>query len=221
MTTTYLFDKSNNTHILFMQRQATSIIKSFFIKYDALIGKPRFIIKTDKIIVQIYYYNKNKIIENANLNILGKSLTRCWGRNVELRLIGLNYAVLDSSIFTQYLSVNSKKYSFNQLFNMIKSKLPTIVEDKLFQQSLSKNSSKDLSSIISDNFYIKSRITGLRIKLSGRLITQPSRPRQTTNVNRLGSSAKGLYGSTDFSKYTSKNKLGAFTMKVWINQHSL
>jgi ribosomal protein S3 len=65
-----------------------------------------------------------------------------------------------------------------------------------------------------------SHITGVKIKLSGRLTTQRAGPRQTVSANRLGSSAKGPYGTVDFSQHTSKNKLGAFTMKVWVSQQT-
>jgi len=60
----------------------------------------------------------------------------------------------------------------------------------------------------------ESHITGIKIKLSGRLTTQRSSPRQTVQAGRLGSSAKGAYSTLDYSQHTSKNKLGAFTMKV-------
>lgn len=59
-----------------------------------------------------------------------------------------------------------------------------------------------------------SHITGIKIKLSGRLTTQRSSPRQTVQAGRLGSSAKGAFSTVDYSQHTAKNKLGAFTMKV-------
>lgn len=65
-----------------------------------------------------------------------------------------------------------------------------------------------------------SHITGVKIKLSGRLTTQRSIPRQTIESVRIGSSAHGINGITDYSQHTSKNKLGAYTMKVWISQQS-
>jgi hypothetical protein len=116
-----------------------------------------------------------------------------------LRLVRLNHSVLDSSIFAKYLALNTNKYSSYRLFNKINSRLPFISSE----DSVSKNSSATVS-----------HITGVEIRLAGRLTTQRSAPRKTVRTIRLGSSAKGIYGTDDYSQYTSKNKLGAFTMKV-------
>lgn len=205
MTTTYMFNKANRTNIMSMQRQAISIIQSFFAKYQSLVGKPVFTVSPDKVIVQLFYYAPTETITNASIAALGDALTRCWGRTVELRLIRLNHSALDSSIFAQYLTANGGKYSFNRILDMLKGSLPTVVSD----------GSVDDSSVSP-----ASHITGVKIKLSGRLTTQRSSPRQTVQAGRLGSSAKGQYGLVDYSQHTAKNKLGAFTMKVWISQQS-
>lgn len=188
-----------------MQRQAIAIIQSFFAKYKALVGKPVFTVSPDKVIVQLFYYAPTAIISNASITALGDALTRCWGRTVELRLIRLNHSVLDSSIFAQYLTANAGKYSFNRLFDLLKGHLPTVASEG----SVDTRSESPVS-----------HITGVKIKLSGRLTTQRSAPRQTVQASRLGSSAKGPYGTIDFSQSTAKNKLGAFTVKVWISQQS-
>ena len=122
---------------------------------------------------------------------------------MEVRLIRLNHSALDSSIFAQYLTANAGKYAFNRILDMLKGSLPTVVSEG------SVNNSSALPA---------SHITGVKIKLSGRLTTQRSSPRQTVQAGRLGSSAKG--GTVDYSQHTAKNKLGAFTMKVWISQQS-
>lgn len=77
MTTTYLFNKANRTNIMSMQRQAISIIQSFFAKYQALVGKPVFTVNTDKVIVQVFYYAPTESISNASITLLGDALTRC------------------------------------------------------------------------------------------------------------------------------------------------
>lgn len=205
MTTTYMFNKANRTNIMSMQRQAISIIQSFFAKYQSLVGKPVFTVNPDKVVVQLFYYapvptaGGKETITNASIAALGDALTRCWGRTVELRLIRLNHSALDSSIFAQYLTANGGKYSFNRILDMLKGSLPTVVSD---------------GSVDGTEVTPASHITGVKIKLSGRLTTQRASPRQTVQAGRLGSSAKGQYGLVDYSQHTAKNKLGAFTMKV-------
>lgn len=199
MTTTYLFNKANRVNTMSMQRQAISIIQSFFAKYQSLVGKPVFTVNSDKVIVQVFYYAPTETISNASIALLGDALTRCWGRTVELRLIRLNHSALDSSIFAQYLTANGGKYSFNTIYDLLKGSLPTVVSE----------GSVDASSVLP-----ASHITGVKMKLSGRLATERSAPRKTVQASRLGSAAKGPYGTVDFSQHTAKNKLGAFTMKV-------
>jgi ribosomal protein S3 len=201
-----MFNKTNRTNIMSMQRQALSIIKSFFAKYQSLVGKPVISVSPDKVIVQLFYYAPTEILTNASIAALGDALTRCFGRTVELRLVRINHSALDSSIFAQYLTANGGKYSFNRILDMLKGSLPTVVSEG----SVDENSDTPTSA----------HITGVKIKLSGRLTTQRSGPRQTVQAGRLGSSAKGQFGTVDYSQHTAKNKLGAFTMKVWISQQS-
>lgn len=77
MTTTYLFNKANRTSVMSMQRQAISIIQSFFAKYNSLVGKPVFTVNADKAIVQVFYYAPTETISNASVTLLGDALTRC------------------------------------------------------------------------------------------------------------------------------------------------
>lgn len=78
MTTTYLFDKSNRTNTMSLQRQAMSIIQSFSsIKYQSLVGKPLFTVSPDKVIVQLFYYAPTESISNSSITALGDALTRC------------------------------------------------------------------------------------------------------------------------------------------------
>lgn len=77
MTTTYMFNKTNRTNIMSMQRQAHSIINSFFAKYQSLVGKPVFSVNPDKVIVQLFYYAPTEILSNASIAALGDALTRC------------------------------------------------------------------------------------------------------------------------------------------------
>lgn len=230
-----MFDKANRTNIMSMQRQAITIIQSFFAALPssksgvhkstgspALVGKPVFTVNADKVIVQLFYMSTatTDAINNQSIATLGDALTRCFfsvvssqgkaeteGRTVELRLIRLNHSALDSSIFAQYLTANAGKYSFNRILDMLKASLPTVVSEGSVDDS-------------AEHVTPTSHITGVKVKLSGRLTTQRSGPRQTVQAGRLGSSAKGQYGTVDYSQHTAKNKLGAFTMKVWISQQS-
>lgn len=74
-----------------MQRQALSIIKSFFAslssaerQYQSLVGKPVVAVTPGKVIVQLFYMpglgssaTSTDILSNASIAALGDALTRC------------------------------------------------------------------------------------------------------------------------------------------------
>nr|YP_007475364.1 ribosomal protein S3 [Microbotryum lychnidis-dioicae]AGE14578.1 ribosomal protein S3 [Microbotryum lychnidis-dioicae] len=235
-TTTYIFDKSNRRNLTSIQRQALSIIQSFFYSSvlpmgqdngknkengAVLLGKPLFTVTADKVTIQLFYYGYSSI-SNNKLSSLGSALTRCWGvwlgkGTVELQVIKLNYSVLDSNIFAQYLTHNAGKYSFNRILDMLKNSLPTVCSDGSLDSTRLFGCNQKAGDLGANP---TSHITGVKVKLSGRLVTQASGPRQTVQAGRIGSSSRGPYSTTDYSQHTNKNKLGAFTMKVWISQQS-
>ena len=65
--------------------------------------------------------------------------------------------------------------------------------------------------------YIPSLITGIRIKISGRMTTQRVIPRYTIQTRQEGSLARVKVNYTDKSRFTGKNKRGAFSFTVRIS----
>jgi hypothetical protein len=113
-------------------------------------------------------------------------------------MIDVDLYCVDASILAKYLGLNSTKNSFVRLFQFLKSTLPLAITE----------------GSVSEDATLVSHITGVEVKISGRLPSQSTGPRQTVKSRRIGSSATGPYGMLDFGQYTGKNKLGAFTVKV-------
>ena len=57
-------------------------------------------------------------------------------------------------------------------------------------------------------------LTGLTIKIAGRLIGYKVIPRKTVKLAQRGSSSIGKVNFTDLARYTNKNKRGAFSITV-------
>jgi hypothetical protein len=153
-----------------------------------LVGRPYIRLTPDKAIIQLYYCSGQ--LSDEQINTLGNTLSLCWNRPIELTVIRINYFLLDRSILAQYISINSGKYSFKRIVDFLSSRLSS---------SKGKNETR----------------TGIKIGLAGRLTTQRAGPRQTTQGVRLGSSSSVSSGNNmDAGSFTSKNKLGAFTVKV-------
>lgn len=195
-----------------------------------------------KIVVQIPYFTPKGIqfiLTESKMSTLGVAITNAFHKVnktdiIEIRLIRLRYPYLDSAILSQFLALNSGKYNFNRLQKTLFNSFPIVTSEamehrhlvsshSLFDKVLSElpttsvSRSEQLSSPLQVAEQMGNYVTGLKMELAGRLPTQRSVPRKTVENSHTGSFTevnKGLSSGLDFSQYASKNKLGAFTMKV-------
>src|ERR1700712_5268806 len=190
---------------------AGRVIEHFFSPIRTLASKPTFTMTSSdsnsgKVIVNISYYiaNKEQALSDNTVNSLGQVLSKLFKRPVELRLVRLHYPYLNSYILAQYIAINSNRYNFTRIQRAIFNALRPVKASSL------------ADSTGSDQL-VPAFITGMKIRVSGRLVTQRSVPRQTVQTAQIGSFS-GQHNVIDFASYTTKNKKGAFTVKVWISQ---
>jgi ribosomal protein S3 len=198
-------------------RQASKLIENYFSQVQALAGKPLFSMQESKMVINVFYFiaTKEQALDNSTVNSLGEVLSKLYKRPVELRLVRLHYPYLNSFILAQYIAMNTRKYNFKAIMNSLFSAVRESV--------MATGSSTSLPS----------QIVGLKVKISGRLATQRSVPRQTTQTAQIGSFSSSVVenkanmtsdsrgpvkGIVEHAAFTSKNKKGAFTVKVWISQ---
>lgn len=168
-----------------------------------LFSNPTFSHTTDKVTIHIFYYvatyrknqqqNENNLQKNILTKILisvSKSLAIIFQKEVCFTVTQIHYPYLNANIFSQYIGHNSSSNTFVHFYDSI------VKYPSLFKPSEP----------------IFSYISGIKIKVSGRLATQRSLPRVTTK--------SAIYGSfknipvVDYGKYTLKNYMGTFTIKV-------
>lgn len=201
----------SNTMLKFTNKLAISkanmIITSYFTQFSyngtkVLVGKPVYKVGSSKVVVQVPYYapqgNAGIISAESKMNALGSALTFVLGQ-CEVQFIQLRYPYLDSKVLSQYLAINASKYGFTRLQKGVFNQVSTIVTENALPVSA-----------------MNSMTTGIKVELAGRLTTQRNIPRKTVNNAYTGSfTASDNLGSTlDFNQYTTKNKLGAYTVKV-------
>lgn len=174
------------------------MIKGFLDGKQVLMGAPKFIVTTNKIIVQVPYYSRTVFHPDLETNVNALMSLLKSNKPIELRFIRLQYPFLDSSILSQYLALNAGKYNFLRMKKI------------LFQKRAGGN-----DAALSNN-YLPSLSTGVKMELSGRLTTQRSIPRKTVTNAHKGSFtvSNKLDASLNLNQYTSKNKFGTYTMKV-------
>jgi len=132
-------------------------------------------------------------------------LSRLFKKPVELNLIRLHYPYNDSNILVNLLGI---------MINKIKVR---IILRKLFRKAVIKNLKK-ITRKTKVNI-IPAFLSGLTIKIAGRLLTHRVIPRQTVKITRRGASARGKINFSDVARITKKNKRGAFSITVSAGQN--
>lgn len=216
------------------------LLKYFFAAYYCLISKPFWTITPKKIIIHLciykpyikikknnnrrrrrfsfYNYNrlttkkfKNKFIKaipRKKLRALISILSEILKTDVELDIVELRYPYHDSHILAQLVGFNTKKYNF---FRLVK---------KLFQKTriFKRYNETDRRNIVLQKS-VPAKLTGIKIKIAGRLTTQRVVPKKTVKSAYKGGLVKSKQSFVDSSSYTAKNKLGAYTVTVWLSHN--
>lgn len=217
--TAYSFNASS-TMMTNLTRLACKVLANFFSSVHALASKPVFTVSGNKVVINVFYYisetRANKALSSSAINSVGQVLSKLFGRPVELRLVRLHYPYLNSYILAQYIAINTGKYNFARIISRLWG------ASAIFSPIPDSESNTDLQLISDSSRVIPAYITGIKVKVSGRLMTERSVPRQTVKNAQLGTFSRSSgVEQIDSASFTSKNKKGAFTVKVWIGQSLL
>lgn len=128
------------------------------------------------------------------------TLEKLFKKTIILDLVRLKYPYHESNILAQVLSLSCKTKDFRQIMR------------KLLYTATISNPSKMIRK--QNITIIPSYLSGIKVRLGGRLITQRVVPRFTVQSLQIGSLARGKVNFTDSSRITLKNKRGAFSFTV-------
>lgn len=203
--------KFNNVKNKFL-KNISSILENSFMTMSSLISRPIYNITPHKVVIRLLFFlvnkNNSKIkkskflsVNSKNLEILCANLSKILKKPVELDLVKLHYPFYDSNILANLLGricdINYKPYIFilDKIFNKANIKNPTI-------------------RIPETNSNIPTFLTGLKIRLAGRLLKQKIVPRHTVKTTQHGSLTRSSADIVTNSRFTSKNKRGTFSFTV-------
>lgn len=220
---------SNNGSINKSNKSSNNKWYSMFTNAKILISNPTYDIGTNQVdITLFYYYQDEPEIENfvkshylreEHVEMLSKQLSLVFNKHINLNLIRVYYPFMNSQILAQYLCGKTDKNKFSQLCDALVAK--TSLNIALFGKSGSDK----------EKFILPSYIDSIRLELSGRLASERVVPRLTKQSYRMDSpnTNSGIYLQqanlssdtiknkvVDYGKYTSKNHMGSYTLKVWI-----
>lgn len=189
------------------------------------------------------FFNKNKNKLEKFSFILGK----LFGKKIELNIIRLHFPFHDSTILSKILGSpnNSSKYKFSRMIQNLlpravirnpsarTNSLPLIQHVSEDGEILdnSKSGITGFNLILDPNDLFKntrekgdsgvtrlpSYLSGLSIRLGGRLLSQRIIPRYTVQFKQEGSLARGKVSFLESSRFTSKNKRGSYSFTISIS----
>jgi hypothetical protein len=141
----------------------------------------------------------------VKFKILSDILSHLFKKPVQLELIRLHYPYNDSNILVTLLGIMINKIKLRIIFR------------KLFEKAVIKNLNK-VTGKTKFNI-IPAFLTGINIRVAGRLMTHRVVPRKTVKTIRRGAAATGKINLSDVARYTNKNKRGAFSITVSSGQN--
>jgi hypothetical protein len=137
--------------------------------------------------------------------ILCDILSHLFKKPVQLDLIRLHYPYNDSNILVNLLGIMINKIKLRIIFR------------KLFEKAVIKNLNK-VTGKTKFNI-LPAFLSGVNIRVAGRLLTHRVVPRKTVKNIQRGAAATGKINFSDMARYTNKNKRGAFSITVSSGQN--
>lgn len=151
----------------------------------------------------------------SRLTFLVLLLSKILKTNVQLEIVRLKYVYHDSNILAQFLGINSHKSTYGQLKNLLWKRVTTqtnSIKTELLDRQRQTNNQNLLQ--IDDRSPV-TKLTGFKIKISGRLARQRVVPKKTVKTTYKGAISPNKYNLVDQATFTGKNKKGAYSIRVW------
>jgi Mitochondrial ribosomal protein (VAR1) len=228
-----LFDNYNHQFFVNEKRIPKNLfifLEYSFLSLFYLISKPFLEITPDKIVFILFCFqlkqkekiisyneyeslNKNKeIIYSENIadrsiseinrikfKIISLILRKLFKKTVELEIIRLHYPYYETNIFINLLNKTINKIKIKRVLSKIFETANILDPNKLLDKKINK---------------IPSFISGIKIRIAGRLLTQRIVPRKTVKTISKGSLAKSNTIHLEKGRITNKNKRGAFSVTI-------
>jgi hypothetical protein len=167
------------------------------------LNKKRGIVKST--LFNLFKFNLFKVF-SFKFKLICEILSNKFNKPIELQLIRLHQPFHDSNILVNLLSLNLRNKKFK----------PNVQIEKLYAKKAVKNLYD--YSIKSVN-YIPAFLSGIKIRIGGRLMREPIIPRITTKIFERGASSPGKVNFLDVATITKKNRKGSYTIKISSGQN--
>ena len=179
------------------------LIQSYFAKKRKIYISDISIVEKNKVYIHFIYYSKKRQINYSTykkelqvLRMLIQEIYKEQNKEVVIVVNRVRYPFINSQIFA--INIAKNLYVFREI-------------RKAGKRSNNWNNTKyNNIKIIKLPFTIK----GIRIELHGRLLNEHFKPRDSKKTFIFGNLLNSTYVDQGF--YTSSNRKGSFTIKIWI-----
>ena len=203
------YPKTLNSKIL--NKNVSKILEYSFFEMNSVISKPYFLITPNNIIINLFFFVLNKKLYDKNfldLNVnklqgLSAKLSNYFKKPVKFELTQLYSVSHNSQILINILGKLGlfRRNSFSRIIGRF---LKHQSHKMMFRSNLNKFSR------------FATILTGVNIKLGGRLMRGKIVPRRTVKKIQYGSLARSKSNYVTTARLTQKNKRGAFSFTVSI-----
>ena len=161
--------------------------------------------KVKNILFNLNKFNLFKVF-SIKFKLICEILSNKFKKPIELQLIRIHHPFHDSNILVNLLSLNIKNKKFKT----------NVQIEKLYAK-------KTIKSLYDYNIdtvnFIPTFLSGIKIRIGGRLMREPIIPRITTKNFERGASSPGKVNFLDAATINSKNKKGSYTIKIFSGQN--
>jgi len=162
-------------------------------------------------------------LPNFRLKYLAVLLSKVLKTNVELELVRLKYPYHDSNILAQLIGMNGKTLTYGNIKSLLFSNATVHTKQTLSvkkagaEEAEAENTTATVVADLNTTKEIASHLVGLKIRISGRLARQRVVPKRTVKTAYKGTVSTSKGNLVDSSTFTSKNRKGAFSVRVWLS----
>jgi ribosomal protein S3 len=216
-----IFYKYNNNVKDSIQNIYTLLVSSLNPAY-VLNSRPQIVKSANKVKITLFVYSyvlKSKnlkkstssfIVRNEErLRHLCENLSQLYKTYVSLELVRVYHPTSESNILANFISSVSNKKPFR------------IVKKRMLRRSKLVNPSKILDSTENEYNHLfetknitPGNLTGINVKVAGRLLTERIVPRKTVRAFQNGSLSRGKANIVNVGRSTRKNRRGCFSVTV-------
>lgn len=223
----YVSNSTDDSYLHAATVATRQTLKSFGAHKDLIWGRPSLALSSNNVVlnsdstqvisptndttgamtVHLPYYARTSTatLTTSLMTALHSELSTSYQLPVNLVFVRLSSPYLDATILAEYLSRELQGQTFNRVMSSLVSVAGPV------DNSIPLTSYEDAQGL-----RLPASLVGLQVHLAGRLSKEASRPRMTKQSMTLGSLTTDQSHTISLSSYTTQNKKGSYTIKVWM-----